>query len=98
MFCRFGDLQSVRVLPDKYCAFVNFFSTECAGRAMQGLQVLESVNSCIVLVCGVWLSKDPCQGPAASWVGKVAGPESCNFQQTAANFKHRSLCVLYSKC
>jgi len=37
--CRFGSLQSVRVLPDKYCAFVNFVSKECAGRAMQGLQV-----------------------------------------------------------
>ena len=27
------------MLPDKYCAFVNFNSKECAGRAMQGLQV-----------------------------------------------------------
>lgn len=38
MFSQFGSLQSVRVLPDKYCAFVNFLSKECAGRAMQGLQ------------------------------------------------------------
>ena len=39
VLCRFGSLQSIRVLPDKYCAFVNFQSKECAGRAMQGLQV-----------------------------------------------------------
>lgn len=38
MFSQFGSLQSVRVLPDKYCAFVNFMSKECAGRAMQGIQ------------------------------------------------------------
>jgi len=44
--CRFGSLQSVRVLPDKYCAFVNFMSKECAGRAMQGLQVWTTVAVC----------------------------------------------------
>jgi len=42
----------VRVLPDKYCAFVNFFTTEGAGQAMQGLQV-EYVISLTNLVRGV---------------------------------------------
>lgn len=38
MFSKFGALQSVRVLPEKFCAFVNYIDKTCAGRAMQGLQ------------------------------------------------------------
>lgn len=32
-------MTSVRLLPEKYCAFINFKTKESAGRAMHGLQV-----------------------------------------------------------
>lgn len=38
-FCRYGHVSSVRCLPEKYCAFVNFKSKEAAGKAMNALQV-----------------------------------------------------------
>lgn len=34
-------MTSVRCLPEKYCAFVNFSSKEAAGKAMNALQVIE---------------------------------------------------------
>ena len=36
---RFGEVTSVRALPDKFCAFINFKRKECAGKAMAALQV-----------------------------------------------------------
>ena len=36
---RFGQVTSVRPLPEKYCAFINFKTKEAAGRAMHQLQV-----------------------------------------------------------
>ncbi|XP_052771808.1 stress-induced-phosphoprotein 1-like isoform X2 [Mya arenaria] len=41
MFSRFGPVKSVRCLPEKYCAFVNFASKEAAGKAMVGCQGVE---------------------------------------------------------
>ncbi|XP_064629906.1 nucleolin-like isoform X2 [Lineus longissimus] len=41
MFAKFGAVTSVRCLPEKYCAFVNFKSKESAGRAMHTLQGME---------------------------------------------------------
>ncbi|XP_060563592.1 uncharacterized protein LOC132722978 isoform X2 [Ruditapes philippinarum] len=41
MFARFGQVKSVRCLPEKYCAFVNFSTKEAAGKAMVGLQGVE---------------------------------------------------------
>lgn len=39
-FCfRYGQVTSVRPLPEKFCAFVNFKTKEAAGRAMHHLQV-----------------------------------------------------------
>ncbi|KAL5017155.1 hypothetical protein ScPMuIL_006744 [Solemya velum] len=38
MFSKYGNVSSVRCLPDKYCAFVNFKTKESAGRALQALQ------------------------------------------------------------
>ena len=32
-------MTSVRLLPEKYCAFINFKTKESAGAAMKGLQV-----------------------------------------------------------
>ena len=36
---RFGQVTSVRPLPEKFCAFINFKTKEAAGRAMHQLQV-----------------------------------------------------------
>ncbi|KAK3599443.1 hypothetical protein CHS0354_036459 [Potamilus streckersoni] len=38
MFSRYGPVKSVRCLPEKYCAFVNFATKEAAGKAMKCLQ------------------------------------------------------------
>lgn len=39
VFFRYGPVTSVRTLPEKFCAFVNFKTKEAAGKAMQSLQV-----------------------------------------------------------
>ena len=39
--CRHGNVTSVRCLPEKYCAFVNFKTKEGAGKAMTNLQVMK---------------------------------------------------------
>ncbi|KAI0239606.1 hypothetical protein LSAT2_009654 [Lamellibrachia satsuma] len=41
MFSKFGEVTSVRALPDKFCAFINFKKKECAGKAMAALQGME---------------------------------------------------------
>ena len=53
---RYGPVVSVRMLPEKYCAFINFKLKESAGRAMQCLQVhsccfVMCVCMCVVCVC-----------------------------------------------
>ena len=48
MYCgyRYAGVTSIRMLPEKYCAFVNLKSKEDAGRAMKHLQVRIVVFSC----------------------------------------------------
>ena len=41
---RYGHVSSVRCLPEKYCAFVNFKSKEAAGKAMNALQVQHVIS------------------------------------------------------
>ncbi|XP_056004888.1 uncharacterized protein LOC125657853 isoform X2 [Ostrea edulis] len=41
IFSRYGPVTSVRTLPEKFCAFVNFKTKEAAGKAMQCLQGAE---------------------------------------------------------
>ena len=36
---RYGDIDSVRMLPNRHCAFVNYTRPECAAQALKGLQV-----------------------------------------------------------
>jgi len=36
---RYGAITSVRSLPDKFCAFVNFKNKKSAAQALVGLQV-----------------------------------------------------------
>ncbi|BFZ02346.1 hypothetical protein BsWGS_05384 [Bradybaena similaris] len=41
LFSKYGQVTSIRLLPEKYCAFVNFKTKEAAGRAMHQLQGME---------------------------------------------------------
>ncbi|XP_067935855.1 uncharacterized protein [Watersipora subatra] len=41
LFNRYGHVSSVRCLPERFCAFVNFKSKEAAGKAMNALQGFE---------------------------------------------------------
>ncbi|XP_033756368.1 uncharacterized protein LOC117339098 [Pecten maximus] len=41
IFSRYGAVTSVRCLPEKYCAFINYKTKEAAGKAMQHLQGAE---------------------------------------------------------
>ena len=36
---RYGDINSVRLLPPRRCAFVNYKDPESAAEALKGLQV-----------------------------------------------------------
>ena len=47
---RFGPVSSIRLLPEKFCAFVNFKSKEGAGKAMCMLQVSVLVI-CFIFGC-----------------------------------------------
>lgn len=38
LFSKYGQLQSVKCIPEKFCAFINFANKDCAGRAMENLQ------------------------------------------------------------
>jgi len=40
---RYGAITSVRSLPDKFCAFINFKNKKSAAQALVGLQVDTSV-------------------------------------------------------
>lgn len=37
--CRCGDIESIRVLHERFCAFVNFKSADMAANAMEKLNV-----------------------------------------------------------
>ncbi|XP_076042543.1 uncharacterized protein LOC143026293 isoform X2 [Oratosquilla oratoria] len=41
LFSKYGAVTSVRLLKEKYCAFINYADKICAGRAMEGLQGAE---------------------------------------------------------
>lgn len=49
MFSKFGTVTSVRCLPEKFCAFVNFKTKEAAGKAMQGLQGVECAGQRLLI-------------------------------------------------
>lgn len=37
--CRFGEIESIRVLHERFCAFINFRNANMAARALERLQV-----------------------------------------------------------
>lgn len=39
VYCRYGDIESIRVLHERFCAFVNFRNADMAARAMEKLNV-----------------------------------------------------------
>lgn len=39
LHCRYGEIESIRVLHERFCAFVNFKSAHMAARAMEKLNV-----------------------------------------------------------
>ena len=43
LFSKCGKVNSVRILPHKYCAFVNYNDPQCAVAAMEKLQVWNGV-------------------------------------------------------
>lgn len=44
LHCRYGEIESIRVLHERFCAFVNFKNANMAARAMEKL----NVSSCLV--------------------------------------------------
>lgn len=39
LYCRYGEIESIRVLHERFCAFVNFKNANMAARAMEKLNV-----------------------------------------------------------
>lgn len=39
MFASYGEIDSIRVLHERFCAFVNFKNANMASRAMENLNV-----------------------------------------------------------
>lgn len=39
LHCRYGEIESIRVLHERFCAFVNFKNANMAARAMEKLNV-----------------------------------------------------------
>ena len=44
LFSKYGKLVSVRLLPEKYCAFINYQLPEDAGKALEKLQVCIAIS------------------------------------------------------
>ncbi len=43
MFTSYGEIDSIRVLHERFCAFVNFKNANMASRAMEKLNVSETL-------------------------------------------------------
>lgn len=57
--CRYGEIQSIRVLHERFCAFVNFKSASMAARAMEKL----NVSLCLLPLLIFWpFTKEHCCG------------------------------------
>ena len=51
LFGKYGKLVSVRLLPEKYCAFINYHVAEDAANALEELQVCFRLNFLYLLAC-----------------------------------------------
>ena len=58
---RYGDIASIRMLPNRHCAFVNYTRPECAAQALKGLQVIrvkfmhQMTGTSMGLILGIFL-------------------------------------------
>lgn len=50
MFTSYGEIDSVRVLHERFCAFVNFKNANMASRAMEKLHVSETPNDLTIYI------------------------------------------------
>ena len=49
IFCKFGTIDSIRMLPEKECAFVNFVYLDDALKAREALQG-SRIGNCVVRI------------------------------------------------
>lgn len=50
MFASYGEIDSIRVLHERFCAFVNFKNANMASRAMENLNVSETLFFVVVSI------------------------------------------------
>lgn len=57
MFASYGEIDSIRVLHERFCAFVNFKNANMASRAMENLNVSETliINYLLFVVVSIIL-------------------------------------------
>lgn len=92
LFSKYGELRSVRRLPEKFCAFVNYTDKASAGKAMQALQGKELLGVNILIrypnkpgEMGTVLKKTKTGATVDQAKGKVTGPvngDECYFWRT----------------
>jgi protein JSN1 len=88
IFLRFGTIESIRMLPEKECAFVNFTKLEEAIQARDNMQG-GRIGNCIVRI-GFGKSEVMQESPAVQptkslWVGNI--PPSTKPSDLEALFK-----------
>ncbi|KAG8179436.1 hypothetical protein JTE90_026331 [Oedothorax gibbosus] len=101
MFSKFGELISVKVMPEKFCAFINYKSKTSPGKAMQKYQGAELSGAKLVIrfpnVPGeaVPVKKKPSSVDGSRPKGAVNGDECYYWRTTGCiyaeqcRFKHK---------
>jgi len=88
---RYGDITSIRVLPDRHCAFVNYTRPEYAAQALKGLQGY-NLGGCYLLLR---YPENPARGKSkGATKAKKSGPvngDECYFWRTTG-------CTFGSNC
>ncbi|XP_063232896.1 uncharacterized protein LOC134536833 [Bacillus rossius redtenbacheri] len=96
LFARYGAVQNVRLLPEKFCAFVNFRNQKAPGQAMKSLQGVEFAGTRLLIRfpdTPVATTSRPA-GPSSSGQAKSYGPvngDECYFWRTSG-------CAFGDKC
>ncbi|XP_076364346.1 uncharacterized protein LOC143253820 isoform X2 [Tachypleus tridentatus] len=103
-FSKYGTVSSIRILPERYCAFINYRDKQSAGKAMQFLQGKELCGQYLLIRFpdnpvtmgqpGVTVLKKNRTGSKPETKRKVTGPVQdgeCYFWRTTG-------CVFGSRC
>ncbi|XP_013785671.2 uncharacterized protein LOC106469705 [Limulus polyphemus] len=103
-FSKYGTVSSIRILPERYCAFINYRDKQSAGKAMQFLQGKELCGQYLLIRFpdnpvtmgqpGVTVLKKSRTGSKPDTKRKVTGPVQdgeCYFWRTTG-------CVFGSRC